>query len=99
MLINCSSCSARVNGEIQKLLPRYFLDGPDGPVERGYRISLLKCPACGEPLVGKEELVEYHDSSFDNPEETIWSEAKRVWPNPESGLDSSIPKECSGIAQ
>ena len=88
MLINCSHCSARINGEVQRLFPVYDHE-EDGSVISGYRVSLMKCPACSGAVVGREELVHYREDSFGD--DIQWGPAKRVWPDPESGLDSSIP--------
>jgi hypothetical protein len=89
MLIICSHCSARVNGEPQKLFPVY---NGDKNIDSGYRVSLLACPACRAPIVGWEELLHYQENDFGENPDVTWSVAKRVWPNPESPLDPSIPK-------
>jgi hypothetical protein len=91
MLINCSHCSARVNGEVQRV---FHVDerNENGNVVGGYRVSLLKCPACEKPIVGWEELLEFVEGEFGDIDRPLWSDAKRVWPNPESSLDASIPK-------
>ena len=88
MLINCSHCSARVNGEPRKLLPAF--EYRDGIAEAGYRVSLLECPSCHSPLVGLELMLDCDSNPFGDDHVT-WSEAKRVWLNPESPLDPSIP--------
>ena len=86
MLINCSRCSARVNGKPEKILPVTFTEA-----EQGYQVSLLECPACHQPIVGLQELVDHNPLPGYGEAEYTWSEAERVWPHPESSLDLSIP--------
>jgi hypothetical protein len=88
MLISCSNCSARVNGEVQTHLPVY--EGEQKP-ESGYRITLLRCPSCQKPVVAWQNLLNYYEGSFGEGDTATWSEAKRVWPSPESVFDASIP--------
>jgi hypothetical protein len=90
MLVSCSHCSARVNGEVVDSFPVFEGDGP----VMGYRISLLSCPACSKPIVAKQELVgwEEEEGEFSKHTKAQWSDARRVWPDPESGLDASIPQ-------
>jgi hypothetical protein len=85
MLINCSYCSARVDGSQLSSVDKYE-SAPDGSLEGGMRISLLKCPSCENALVAKQD----YDIIFSEGE---WWNTKRVWPQPEAGFDSSIPQE------
>jgi hypothetical protein len=87
MLVSCSKCAARVDGRVEKAIPIYYRDEFGGSTGEGYRLSLLICPSCNDPVVGREELLHTDDS-----QPGMWSEVKRVWPNPESGLDASIPR-------
>jgi hypothetical protein len=81
MLIHCYYCLARVDAET--VGATY---GAESESER-YRVSLLKCPSCHQPLVARDELVE--DGQFGEPD--VWSAPVRVWPSPESDLPPSIP--------
>ena len=85
MLINCPECAARVDGRVLRFLP--VCRGDEDTVFDGYQVSLLQCPSCSGPLVGKQELLEHYERQFDS---ATWGEAKRVWPNPESVFDASI---------
>lgn len=94
MLVNCFQCSARVDGWVEQLFPVFYCDS-NGERSGGYQVSLLKCPSCGGPIVGRQELLSWESNGFGG-EPTHWTEAKRVWPSPESSLDASIPKSVRG---
>lgn len=82
MLIDCTHCHARVDGEV--LEAAEYLD--EVPWD-SYRLALLRCPACTHLLVGEQSPFAYDDSH----EPAEWSLASRVWPEPVSDLAHSIP--------
>jgi hypothetical protein len=91
MLINCSHCSARVDGKLHQAIPTYERDDTSPQfINGGYRVSLLQCPSCQNPLIAWQEYLYDDPSNFGDS--TVWSDAKRVWPMPESSFDPSIPK-------
>jgi hypothetical protein len=93
MIINCPHCSARVNGEVEKLFPMFERE-EDGTVIDGFRVSLLECPSCHQPLVGREILERYEEHrGFGEDDIVIWGGMQRVWPDPEALLDASIPED------
>ena len=91
MLIDCTHCQARVNGEVLKLDAHYESEPGDDYPTAGYRVGLLNCPECRHILVAHQILLK--PGGFDamgDPDE--WSGAVRVWPDPVSQLAMSIPE-------
>jgi len=79
VLIDCTHCQARVNGEVLKLAAYRAEAWPDS-----YQILLLRCPVCHQVLVGQQSMLKPGETDvFGNdvdPEE--WGPASRVWPEP-----------------
>jgi hypothetical protein len=82
MLIDCYHCLARVDAESMGSARAGSSDS------KHYRISLLRCPACSQPLVARDEVIEEGDFADD----AFYSEPVRVWPSPDSDLPLSIPE-------
>ena len=80
MLIDCSHCQARVNGETLKIAEYRAEAWPDG-----YKLALLRCPECRHLLVGEQDLLlQGMDENLEEKEE--WSDPARVWPEPTQQL-------------
>ncbi|MGA8025963.1 MAG: DUF4145 domain-containing protein [Bryobacteraceae bacterium] len=90
MLIDCTHCQARVNGEILKLAAYHH------PEEwtSDYQIALLRCPECNHLLVGEQAILrpsETDAGAFTIADEE-WLPPSRVWPEPVTMLlELSIP--------
>ncbi|MFN0166374.1 MAG: DUF4145 domain-containing protein [Bryobacteraceae bacterium] len=54
-------------------------------------MSLLRCTVCGSTLVAFQSLIRYAETLAGDIEE--WTDATRVWPQPQSELSTSIPKK------
>jgi hypothetical protein len=86
MLIDCTHCQARVNGEVVGLAAYHDAElWPDS-----YQLALLRCPACWHVLVGQQALLLPEQDSHTQQDE--WTAAWRVWPQPVSELAVSIPE-------
>lgn len=88
MLIDCTHCQARVNGEELKFAAYYDREvWPDS-----YQLVLLRCPECKHLLVGERALIKPVEGEWDTEE---WGNASRVWPEPISQLAMAIPETIS----
>ena len=47
---------------MEQAFPVYDYEG--GCVVDGYRVNLMKCPACWQAILGREELVFYREDEF-----------------------------------
>lgn len=83
IVLDCPSCRTKVRAEIAGVLEYYDHE------ELGIRVTLAQCP-CRHPLVGSEEIRGYDDRQND-----LWSDPKRVWPRPLANLSSSIPQKIA----
>jgi hypothetical protein len=83
-----------VDGRPQGEVKRLYADADEpGRVRGGDRISLLlECPVCYSALVVQQQLTNYEEEIVEQPTET-WSEAKRIYPSPQSSFDNSIPQK------
>jgi hypothetical protein len=88
MLIDCTHCQARVNGETLKIAEYHAQEWPDR-----YKLALLRCPECKHLLVGEMALLDQGvDENFEDIEK--WSDAARVWPEPTPQLlNWAIPED------
>ncbi len=91
MLIDCTYCQARVNGEILKLAAYHH------PEEwtNDYQITLLRCPECKHLLVGEQGISRpsVTDAGGFTIEDEKWLRPLRVWPEPVTMLrELSIPE-------
>jgi len=81
VLVDCGICEARVDGETKGSL-EYFLE--DNPVPE--RVTLLKCPSCGGPILVGQEIVGSRSGRdiLENP--------YRKYPPRDRPLDTSVPR-------
>ncbi len=91
MLIHCPICAARVDAAQISTVEQDDRDD-DGHHIMGSEIlvSLLRCPSCDGALVSKQDVADYGTDEFGQPS-TVWSRAKRVWPEPETTFGRAIP--------
>ena len=80
LLVDCPYCSSRVDGEV-KGEHEVFVPEEGFP----FKATLLECPVCHSPLVAGQDYVQTGPESYE------WTEASRLWPKPEHGIDWSIP--------
>jgi len=78
MIIECSTCDSKVDG---KIVGEYELDVGGAP----YKIVMLVCPVCDNVLLGDFEVIQTGYEDWD------WSNANRLWPDPDQYIDRSVP--------
>jgi len=83
MLIECSYCQCRVDGEV--LCENREYDPQEEPYPT--KVILLKCPSCHRALLGISEQIQVGHNDWE------WDNLNRVWPEPENYLHFSIPSE------
>lgn len=94
VLIDCPRCLAKVQGKNLGESKQFLgTDWDDRTISGGIRVTLLLCPMCGEPIVGKQTLSDYEETDGFGPRREVWSDAERVWPESQEGLSSDIPEE------
>jgi len=81
MIIECHRCEAKVDGVVIGEHKEPF-DPAKGPP---FKAVLLKCPACGEALLGGSDHYQT------GPDTSEWSELTRLWPHQESNIHWEIP--------
>ena len=79
MLIECAECDSRVDAE--EIAKRELQ--PDGEPPTKY--SFLECPVCKSVMVGVADIVQVDFDKWD------FDDCVRVWPEPHTDFDSSIP--------
>ena len=79
MIIECPHCETKVDGIVKGEHEYCESDTFHS------RAVLLACPVCHNPLVGVQDLIPT------GPQTEEWYGEKRVWPQAESLLDSTIP--------
>jgi len=80
MIIECSYCESKVDG---KILGENESCGIDDPFP--FKASLLECPVCKNAILAGQELYQI------GPDKSEWSEAQRLWPEPEKYLNWILP--------
>jgi hypothetical protein len=80
MIVECSVCDAKVDA---KVLAEHLY--PSTEYSEPYKHIFLVCPSCETAIVGGCEEVEIGDG------ETGWTNPIRLWPDPPSNLDNSLP--------
>lgn len=80
ILIVCGRCEARVAAEVVG----YLTSEADDPLDL-YRIVVVRCPNCHEPLAARQEVEEDRFAGI------TWGRATRIWPRPENDLSERIP--------
>src|SRR3990170_5543755 len=93
MIIECYYCESKVDA---KVLNEHIQEGDeDNPSEK--RTYFLKCPACGNPMVGIQEEDPFGSSrSIDG---SVWTSPERVWPSPEKPLHWNLPTIVSNAME
>lgn len=82
MIVECNNCDSKVDAEVLGSNDEY-----DPEMGEPYRYSLAKCPVCSSTLLGGQD----HYQS--GPDSWKWSDARRVWPEPDNFLHWTIPSE------
>jgi hypothetical protein len=83
VLIDCPNCNAQVDGEVIGAVD--MVGDPDAESEPRRRVSLLRCPVCGNPLVAMDVQIKTENVEF-------WDRAERLWPS-RLALSSAVPDE------
>ena len=79
MFIECHKCESKVDAKI--IGSQQLMDDEIGP----YKISLVECPICRSLMLGYQEYIQT------GPEDYIWDNAHRIWPDEDKFLDGNIP--------
>ena len=81
MIIECSYCEAKVDGEVigEHMEPYAPEEGPP------FKAVLLKCPVCDNALLGGSD---HYPTS---PNTSEWSDLSRLWPQQENHIHWEIP--------
>jgi hypothetical protein len=80
MIIECFNCDSKVDANI---IAEHTTQDPDG---FPYKVYLLECPVCKDPLLGGQG---YDSIGFDKFE---WGSVHRLWPPQEHQfIDATIP--------
>jgi len=80
MIIECHYCESKVDGKI--LGENKSCETDDSP---SFKVSLLECPVCKNVILAGQELYQT------GPNEYEWSDATRLWPEPERHLNWILP--------
>ena len=80
MIIECAHCEAKVDGTI--LNEHEYMD----KIGDFIKLSLLQCPVCYSPILASEEHCQVGSG------ELVWSDARRLWPEPNKYIDISLPE-------
>ncbi len=81
MIIECPYCEAKVDG---KIIGEHVSCSEDTPIP--FKVVLLECPVCKEPLLGYQELIQV---GFDQEE---WVGNVRLWPQPKNSNRRLLPE-------
>jgi hypothetical protein len=79
-IVDCPNCDSKVEAE-QKGQVDLDLEMTGAPA----KIVLAECRICHNPIVGYSEVIQLGQNEWD------WSDLDRLWPAPETDLDSEIP--------
>lgn len=84
VVIDCPECETKVRAEV---LAKRTYDTED---DDHFEVYFLECPGCHKTMVGHADEVrlDFDRWEMDSP--------TRLWPNPKTRLDSSIPKSVQG---
>ena len=81
MIIECSYCESKVDGEVKG--EHVFFEPEEGPP---FKAVLLKCPVCNNALLGGSDHYQT------GPDTSEWSPLNRLWPQQETYVDWQIPE-------
>lgn len=81
MIVECNYCESKVDA---KFIAEHERDYGDPGI---WKVSLVECPICKQPLLAIQELVP------ESPEKFTWTEPERAWPDPELSPDWSLPDQ------
>ncbi len=88
ILIDCPICNIRVRADIEGDV--HYVDDVDS-IE--FRITLVRCPDCRFPLVGRQqELDDIGPGGFPR---RAWTPTKRLWPQPKLDISNSVPQKIA----
>lgn len=82
MIVECNICNSRVDAEVLGTSDEF-----DPETRESSRYTLTRCPVCRSTLLAGQELYRT------GPEVEEWSNATRMWPEPDNYLHWTIPFE------
>lgn len=81
MIIECSQCESKVDGEVVGEVESFNPEVDNFPA----KAVLVRCGICRGPILGVTDLIQVGSNEYE------WTEATRLWPDPEKGPDWNIP--------